>query len=222
MPVLDKLPNKLLSHSLLSREQEWDLFRRLNFVKYRIFMDDPNYNPRMVIIIQNEIIQRNLRFIAQLIGEKKLQIQDRFDLFQDAVMWMLDCVHVFNYKKCVKFVNYYSMAFHNNYCTWTKKRETLEKPFSVISENDDLEFCDEKMEDIQQQLENIELTENFKKEIQSVLESDFVFGTILMLRFGLMDGKIWKYSEIALVVKTSPQAVQKRVVNWLNKREKDE
>jgi len=218
MPVLDKLSTRLLSHSILSREDEWCLFRRLNFVKYKIFMDVPNYSSRMVVGIQNEIIQRNLRFIATLSNEKKIQVQDRFDLFQDAVLWMLDCVHAFNYKKNVRFLNYYAHAFHNNYCGWLKKREIPEKPFSVVSEADDFDVFDEKIINHEEQLETTELTENFKKQIKFVLDSDYVLGTILLLRFGLLDDKIWKFNEIALVVKTSPQAVQKRVVNWLRQR----
>jgi len=115
---------------LLTREQEYYLFRKFNFLKYRAKklrdkidiararateMDEIQDLYDAAVQVKNQIVQANLRLVVS-IGKRHVNVnEDFFTLISDGNMSLIRAVEKFDYARGNKFSTYASWAIMKNY-----------------------------------------------------------------------------------------------------------
>ncbi len=116
--------------ALLTREQEYYLFRRMNYLKFRATrlreQLDPN-RPRSAdmdeierlhadaVKTKNEIVQANLRLVVSIAKRHVGSSDDFFQLISDGNMSLIRAVEKFDYTRGNKFSTYASWAIMKNF-----------------------------------------------------------------------------------------------------------
>ncbi len=131
--VPDGLPNylaRLYDVPLLTREQEYHLFRRFNFLKHRAVQLREGLDPitakasamdRVEKLIdaarsaKNQIVKANLRLVVSIAKRHVSGADDFFGLVSDGNMSLIRAVEKFDYSRGNKFSTYASWAIMKNF-----------------------------------------------------------------------------------------------------------
>ncbi len=115
---------------LLTREQEYHLFRKFNFLKYRASqlraeLDPKRARPTLMDEIErlydeavktkNQIVQANLRLVVSIAKRHVTGTDDFFSLVSDGNMSLIRAAEKFDYSRGNKFSTYASWAIMKNF-----------------------------------------------------------------------------------------------------------
>ena len=115
---------------LLTREQEYHLFRKFNYLKHKASKLRQKLNPAHAktsvmneierlydeaVKIKNEIVQANLRLVVSIAKRHVTGSEDFFGLVSDGNMSLIRAVEKFDYSRGNKFSTYASWAIMKNY-----------------------------------------------------------------------------------------------------------
>ena len=115
---------------LLTREQEYHLFRKMNFLKYRArqlrdqlslsepkvsLMDEIERLYQAAVEVKNQIVQANLRLVVSIAKRHMKSSDDFFSLVSDGNMSLFRAVEKFDYARGNKFSTYASWAIMKNF-----------------------------------------------------------------------------------------------------------
>lgn len=115
---------------LLTREQEYHLFRKFNFLKYKAtklresidpararssVMDEIEKLYETAVKIKNQIVQANLRLVVSIAKRHVNSSDDFFGLVSDGNMSLIRAVEKFDYFRGNKFSTYASWAIMKNF-----------------------------------------------------------------------------------------------------------
>ena len=115
---------------LLTREQEYHLFRQFNYVKYRAaqlreglepararatVMDQIEKLYGQAIAIKNQLVQANLRLVVSIAKRHVSGADDFFGLVSDGNMSLIRAVEKFDFARGNKFSTYASWAIMKNF-----------------------------------------------------------------------------------------------------------
>lgn len=115
---------------LLNREQEYHLFRKSNYLKYKASRLRDELNParaksttmeeieqlyEQAVRIKNQIVQSNLRLVVSIAKRHVNSTDDFFTLVSDGNMSLIRAVEKFDYSRGNKFSTYASWAIMKNF-----------------------------------------------------------------------------------------------------------
>jgi RNA polymerase primary sigma factor len=115
---------------LLTREQEYHLFRQFNYLKYKATKLRDKLNPTAArasvmdeiealydraVEVKNEIVQANLRLVVSIAKRHVSASEDFFALVSDGNMSLIRAVEKFDFSRGNKFSTYASWAIMKNY-----------------------------------------------------------------------------------------------------------
>jgi RNA polymerase primary sigma factor len=115
---------------LLTREQEYHLFRKFNYLKFRASqlreeLDPKQAKPAMMDEIErlydeavktkNRVVQANLRLVVSIAKRHVTGSEDFFSLVSDGNMSLIRAVEKFDYSRGNKFSTYASWAIMKNF-----------------------------------------------------------------------------------------------------------
>ena len=115
---------------LLTREQEYHLFRKMNFLKFRSsqlreklnaadplvsLMDEIEELYHQSVEVKNQIVQANLRLVVSIAKRHMQSADDFFSLVSDGNMSLFRAVEKFDYARGNKFSTYASWAIMKNF-----------------------------------------------------------------------------------------------------------
>lgn len=115
---------------LLNREQEYHLFRKFNYLKYKASNLREALNParaksttmeeieglyEQAVRIKNQIVQSNLRLVVSIAKRHVNSTDDFFTLVSDGNMSLIRAVEKFDYSRGNKFSTYASWAIMKNF-----------------------------------------------------------------------------------------------------------
>jgi RNA polymerase primary sigma factor/RNA polymerase sigma factor len=115
---------------LLTREQEYHLFRKFNFLKYRAIrlretldtahaksslMDEIEQLYDAAVEVKNKIVQANLRLVVSIAKRHVNASDEFFSLVSDGNMSLIRAVEKFDYARGNKFSTYASWAIMKNF-----------------------------------------------------------------------------------------------------------
>ncbi|MCU0877468.1 MAG: sigma-70 family RNA polymerase sigma factor [Pirellulaceae bacterium] len=115
---------------LLTREQEYHLFRQFNYLKYKATKLRDKLNPTaarasvmdeiealydQAVKVKNEIVQANLRLVVSIAKRHVSASEDFFALVSDGNMSLIRAVEKFDFSRGNKFSTYASWAIMKNY-----------------------------------------------------------------------------------------------------------
>lgn len=132
--VPDGLPSYLAALydvALLTREQEYHLFRKMNYLKHkasrlRESLDHPQANKTAImdqidevyeaaVLVKNKVVQSNLRLVVSIAKRHVASTDDFFALVSDGNMSLIRAVEKFDYSRGNKFSTYASWAIMKNF-----------------------------------------------------------------------------------------------------------
>ncbi|MEO8270634.1 MAG: sigma-70 family RNA polymerase sigma factor, partial [Aureliella sp.] len=115
---------------LLTREQEYHLFRQMNYLKFKAHalrgdlnaadpavgvMDEIDSLYQRVVDVKNKIVQANLRLVVSIAKRHMKSSDDFFSLVSDGNMSLFRAVEKFDYSRGNKFSTYASWAIMKNF-----------------------------------------------------------------------------------------------------------
>jgi RNA polymerase primary sigma factor len=115
---------------LLTREQEYHLFRRFNYLKFKAsrlreeldhkrarpaLMDEIEHLYEDAVKTKNQIVQANLRLVVSIAKRHVSGTEDFFSLVSDGNMSLIRAVEKFDYSRGNKFSTYASWAIMKNF-----------------------------------------------------------------------------------------------------------
>ena len=144
MPEPEKAPRKtrtpaglpsylaaLYDVALLTREQEYHLFRKMNYLKHcasrlREKIDSPDVDRsalmnqidglyEQAVLVKNKIVQSNLRLVVSIAKRHVKSSDDFFALISDGNMSLIRAAEKFDYSRGNKFSTYASWAIMKNF-----------------------------------------------------------------------------------------------------------
>jgi RNA polymerase sigma factor (sigma-70 family) len=116
--------------ALLTREQEYHLFRKMNFFKHKAaqlrqkistrgasaeVMDQIEQLYEQAVRVKNQIVQANLRLVVSIAKRHMSSSDDFFSLVSDGNMSLIRAAEKFDYSRGNKFSTYASWAIMKNY-----------------------------------------------------------------------------------------------------------
>ncbi len=117
--------------SLLTREQEYHLFRQMNYYKHKAsrlrdslhesasnktaIMDEIDRYYEAAVLVKNKIVQSNLRLVVSIAKRHVASTDDFFGLVSDGNMSLIRAAEKFDYSRGNKFSTYASWAIMKNY-----------------------------------------------------------------------------------------------------------
>ncbi len=115
---------------LLTREQEYHLFRKMNYLKSRaaklratlspaepspVTMDEIDRLYQQAVDVKNQIVQANLRLVVSIAKRHMKSSDDFFSLVSDGNMSLFRAVEKFDFSRGNKFSTYASWAIMKNF-----------------------------------------------------------------------------------------------------------
>lgn len=120
----------LYDSQLLTREQEYHLFRKMNFLKYKAsklrseldlkqpkiaMMDEIEALYQQAVEVKNQIVQANLRLVVSIAKRHVGSGDELFSLISDGNMSLIRAVEKFDFARGNKFSTYASWAIMKNF-----------------------------------------------------------------------------------------------------------
>ena len=127
---LQKYIQTLKDTPLLNRQQEIDLFRRYNYLKYAVckerekikltavsgtMLDEIEDHLKQTQIIKEILIEANLRLVVSIANKHTAKGANLLDLISEGNFSLMRAVEKFDYKKEVRFSTYASLAIAKDY-----------------------------------------------------------------------------------------------------------
>ncbi len=115
---------------LLTREQEYHLFRKMNFLKYSANKKRASLDPKAPIVavmdeieklydqsveVKNRLVQSNLRLVVSIAKKHVNGSEDFFSLISDGNISLIRAVEKFDYARGNKFSTYATWAIMKNF-----------------------------------------------------------------------------------------------------------
>jgi len=115
---------------LLTREQEFHLFRKMNYLKFKAsklvaLLDPERPDPRLLdqieqfcqqsVEVRNEIIRANLRLVVAMTKRYARSNQPLFELVSDGNVSLMRAVEKFDYARGIRFSTYATCAIIRNF-----------------------------------------------------------------------------------------------------------
>tara|TARA_R110002072_G_scaffold303069_2_gene492743 strand:- start:91971 stop:93617 length:1647 start_codon:yes stop_codon:yes gene_type:complete len=135
---------------LLAREEERELFRRMNFLKFKAKqlrdtllkscerVRDMNEIERLLeksIAIKNVLIRSNLRLVVSVAGKHRRQTAGFFEMISDGNMTLIRAIEKFDYSRGTKFSTYATWALMRSFARSIPKEGTQLERFRTGSES---------------------------------------------------------------------------------------
>lgn len=203
---------------LLTKEQEQKLFRKYNYLKYRIqkikkWSSSGKKNREikkktdLLIEIREILIKCNTRLMIKPVVKfssiKKIGSTECDDLSSDAYVYMLKSIDRFDYRKGFKFSTYFSTVLYRNLSRDKKLKQNKRKYHGqTIEKIDDLSFT-EQYED-QKNIYN----KKFIESLFSKLKSDKKGLTILKKYYGVCGEKQHTLRQLSEILGTSTETIR--------------
>ncbi len=202
--VPSDLPNYLASLydvALLTREQEYHLFRKMNYLKHTAsrlreklgedasgksaLMNEIEALYEQAVKVKNRIVQANLRLVVSIAKRHLAGSDDFFSLVSDGNMSLIRAVEKFDYSRGNKFSTYASWAIMKNFARTIPNEFKHRDRFRTTTEELFLATQDERVDPYQE--ESVHRTR--KRELSQILNRlDEREQKIISARFGLERG----------------------------------
>ena len=135
---------------LLTREEERELFRRMNYLKFkakqlretlsesRERVRDMNEIERLLeksLAIKNVLIRSNLRLVVSVAGKHRRQTAGFFEMISDGNMTLIRAIEKFDYSRGTKFSTYATWAIMRSFARSIPKEGTQLERFRTGNES---------------------------------------------------------------------------------------
>jgi RNA polymerase sigma factor, sigma-70 family len=218
---------------LLSREQEYQLFRKMSYLRYRARqlrdrlnritprpsqMDEIERFSDEAGVVRNQIIQANLRLVVAIAKRHLASMDDFFGLVSDGNMSLMRAVDKFDFTRGNKFSTYASWAIMKNFAR-TIPEELRRRDRSSAGELEFWEFVDPSQSDPA----DADFGEpEFGVSLESLLDQlDERERQIIMARYGLgetdMPMTLTQVGEMLGVTKERVRQIEMRAMNRLRR-----
>jgi len=186
---------------LLSREEEADLFRRYNYIKYRLARlkrdlkpSDVSHEKLQEIVdleatadaVKNRIIEANLRLVISIAKKHVGPLRGFNELVSDGNVSLMRAVEKFDYSRGVRFSTYASWAIMKNFAKSIPEENYQQDRFAT-GKQEVLEVLPDPREKVKRRAELLILLKRAVNELLDELterEKD-----IIVCRYGLEDGQ---------------------------------
>ena len=186
---------------LLTREQEYHLFRKMNYLKHKAsrLRDTLDASPgakaatmneiealyEHAVRVKNRIVQSNLRLVVSIAKRHIAGTDDFFSLVSDGNMSLIRAVEKFDYSRGNKFSTYASWAIMKNFARTIPNEFKHRDRFRTTTEELFLARQDERLDPYVEETEH----RNRKRELSKILDRlDEREQKIISARFGLERG----------------------------------
>ncbi|TWU36532.1 RNA polymerase sigma factor SigA [Novipirellula aureliae] len=187
--------------ALLDREQEYHLFRKMNYLKHRTsvlrdslqnsganrsaIMDQIDALYEEAVRVKNKIVQSNLRLVVSIAKRHVASSDDFFALVSDGNMSLIRAVEKFDYSRGNKFSTYASWAIMKNFARTIPTEFKHRDRFRTTTEELFLSRQDERLDPYVE--ETVQRTR--QRELSKILDRlDEREQKIISARFGLGRG----------------------------------
>lgn len=156
--ILQIIPAESLENKILTRDEEFHLFRKMNYLKYLGKKDE-------AVKIRNILSQFNFGLAKQLLKNKNCY-QDRNTILSDAYLDIIKSVDYFDYRLGNKFSTYATWVIKKNYYRSLKQKKQIFQnvEFEKISETNSSENYDfEKIIDLLTSLKESNCKDSHRK-----------------------------------------------------------
>ncbi len=131
---------------LLTREQEYHLFRKFNYLKFKAsklreqldpahakssLMDEIEKLYDQAVKVKNQIVQANLRLVVSIAKRHVTPADDFFNLVSDGNMSLIRAAEKFDYSRGNKFSTYASWAIMKNFARTIPEEYKLRERFKT-------------------------------------------------------------------------------------------
>jgi RNA polymerase primary sigma factor/RNA polymerase sigma factor len=188
--------------ALLTREQEYHLFRKMNYLKHkagrlRESLDDVKTNKTAVmeeiddlyeaaVLVKNKIVQSNLRLVVSIAKRHVASTDDFFALVSDGNMSLIRAVEKFDYSRGNKFSTYASWAIMKNFARTIPSEFKHRDRFRTTTEELFVARQDERLDPYREET----VQRSRQRELSKILNRlDEREQKIITARFGLGRGK---------------------------------
>lgn len=181
---------------LLSREQEYHLFRKMNFLKFLASGKRETLNPKapsvplmdeiealaeQAVEVKNQIIQANLRLVVS-IAKRHVDSEDLFALISDGNVSLFKAVEKFDYARGNKFSTYATWALMKNFARSIPDEYRHRERFRTAVDEAFLEQTDRRADHIAMELDQ----QTRQTQVNRILHKlDSREQEIIIRRFGL-------------------------------------
>ncbi|MEM6472957.1 MAG: sigma-70 family RNA polymerase sigma factor, partial [Planctomycetota bacterium] len=186
---------------LLTREQEYHLFRKMNYLKHKAsrlrdelqsdaggqssLMNDIEALYEQAVKVKNRIVQANLRLVVSIAKRHLASSDDFFSLVSDGNMSLIRAVEKFDYSRGNKFSTYASWAIMKNFARTIPNEFKHRDRFRTTTEELFLARQDERVDPYAEE----SAQRNRKRELSKILNRlDEREQKIISARFGLERG----------------------------------
>ncbi len=182
---------------LLTREQEYHLFRKMNYLKFRAsvlrekldpsqpkvaLMDEIERLYRESVAVKNKIVQANLRLVVSIAKRHMHSSDDFFALVSDGNMSLFRAVEKFDYARGNKFSTYASWSIMKNFARSIPNEFKHRDRFRVMGDDAVFDQEDFRANNFEQEVEY----SRRRKQINRILSKlDHREQQIIIRRFGL-------------------------------------
>ena len=182
---------------LLTREQEYHLFRQLNYLKFKAqkllceldaadpsvpVMDEIDRLYEQAVHVKNRIVQANLRLVVSIAKRHMKSSDDFFSLISDGNMSLFRAVERFDYARGNKFSTYASWAIMKNFARSIPDEFKYKDRFRTAGEEVFMDHEDTRVDHFAEELAQ----KAREKQINRILTRlDYREQQIIIRRFGL-------------------------------------
>jgi len=182
---------------LLNREQEYHLFRKMNYLKFKAcklrdqldrsaplvsLMDQVEKLHEEAQVVKNKIVQANLRLVVSIAKRHSGPSDDFFGLISDGNMSLIRAVEKFDYSRGFKFSTYATWAIMKNFARSIPDEFKHRERFRTSSDEVFTTHQDQRADNVLQEIHQ-EMREQQLGKILHVLDERE--RQIIVRRFGL-------------------------------------